>query len=292
MTGSAICADIGGSFIRVARVARTGVAVLGVVPTPASDWDAFAAALAGLVGGHAPGAPLGISVAGVPGPDGSVRAANIPCLADHRVAAELSALLDRPVALANDADCFALAEAATGAGAGHAVVLGIILGSGVGGGLVVDGRIVAGAGEWGHGPVVRHGPLADVPCGCGQRGCLDAAGSARGLERLHAALHGTPLDSRAIVHGWLAGDPSCAGSVHALIELLSGPLAFAVNLTGATAVPAGGGLGSVPALMAALDQAVRARCLRPFPQPLVTPAVHGGEGGLIGAAVLARAAPP
>ena len=291
MTG-VVCADIGGSFIRVARVAGSGVEPIGAVPTPADDWDAFAGALAGLLAGQASGAPLGISVAGVPGPEGSVLAANIPCLAGHRVAAELSALLDRPVALANDADCFALAEAATGVGAGHRVVLGIILGTGVGGGLVVDGSIVEGAGEWGHGPVVRSGVLADLPCACGQNGCLDGAGSARGMERLHAALHGVAVDSRAVVAGWADGDARCAETVRDYVEVLAGPLAFAVNLTAATAVPSGGGLGSVPPLVAALDEAVRIRCLRPPPGPLVVPAMHGGAGGLIGAAVLAHAARP
>ena len=266
MTAAAsVCADIGGSFIRVARVEGTHVTRLGHLPTPARDWTAFTATLAVLLAGEAPGLPLGLSVAGVADGAGGVLSANIPCLAGRRVAAELSAVLDRPVALANDADCFTLAEAVTGAGAGHRVVLGIILGSGVGGGLVVDGRIVPGAGEWGHGPVLRHGPLADLPCPCGQRGCLDGAGSARGLERLHGVLHGrehgAATDSRAIVAGWLAGEPACGATVRAWAELLAGPLAFALNVTAATIVPAGGGLGAVPALMAELDAAVRARCL-------------------------------
>lgn len=287
-----MCADIGGSFIRVARVEGTAVVPVGRIATPADDWDAFEAALGGLLAGEPAGAPLGISVAGVADAAGGVMSANIPCLAGHLVQAELSAVLDRPVAIANDADCFALAEAATGAGAGHRVVLGIILGSGVGGGLVVDTRIVPGAGEWGHGPVLRHGPLADLPCPCGQRGCLDGAGSARGLERLHAALHGTAADSRAIVGGWLGNDAACADTVRAWADLLAGPLAFAVNLTAATAVPAGGGLASVPALVAELDAAVRARCLPRGSGALVVPAVHGGDGGLIGAAVLARTALP
>ena len=291
-TDAAVCADIGGSFIRVAAVRGAEVAGIATIPTPAHDWDAFAGGLAGLLAGHAPGAPLGMSVPGVLNGQGGVAAANVPCLAGRRVAAELSALLDRPVALANDADCFALAEASTGAGRGHRVVLGVILGSGVGGGLVVGGSLVPGAGEWGHGPLVRSGPLADIPCGCGQNGCVDAAGSARGLERLHAVLHGAAADSRAVVAGWEQGDGRCRATVAAWLDVVAGPLAFAVNLTAATVVPVGGGLGSAPALVAALDGAVRARCIRPPPGPLVVPAAHGGTGGLIGAAVLARAAPP
>ena len=293
---TAVCADIGGSFIRVARVSAAAgtdagvVTPLGRTPTPAHDWPAFIAALAALLAGESPHTPLGISVAGVAHRSGAVLAANIPCLSGRHVAAELSAALDRPVAIANDADCFALAEAVTGAGAGHPVVLGIILGSGIGGGLVVDRRIVPGAGEWGHGPVLRTGPLANLPCPCGQYGCLDGAGSARGLERLHAALHGTHANSRAITAAWAAADPAAAATVHAWADLLAGPLAFAVNLTAATIVPAGGGLGSDPALVALLDAATRARCLpqdaTPLDVPLVVPALHGDAAGLVGAALL------
>ena len=291
-SATVLCADIGGSFIRVGEVRGDAVALIGRLPTPARDWDAFMAALTVLLAGYAPGVPLGISVAGVLDGAGGVAAANVSCLAGHRVAAELAVVLERPVALANDADCFALAEATTGAGRGHRVVFGIILGSGVGGGLVVDGRLVPGAGEWGHGPVVRAGPLADVPCGCGQKGCVDAAGSARGLERLHAALHRVTADSRAVVGGWTEGDEMCGRTVAAWLDLVSGPLAYAVNLTSATCVPVGGGLGSAPALVASLDQAVRARCVSKNAGPLVVVAAHGDDAGLIGAAVLARAAPP
>ncbi len=285
--GTVLCADIGGSFIRVGRAVDGVLAGDPVtLPTPALVWADFVAALAALVEGPAV-IPLAVAIAGVVREDGQVLAANLPCLAGRHLATELSSALGRRVTVANDADCFALAEAASGAGAGHRVVLGIILGTGVGGGLVVDGRMVPGAGEWGHGPLIHAGPLASLPCGCGQRGCVDTIGSARGLERLHRALAGVERDSRWLMQGWLDGDAACAATLAAYVAAVADPLAFAVNVTAASVVPVGGGLGSVPALVAALDDAVRRRILRRLDRPLLVPSRHGGVAGLIGGALLA-----
>ena len=133
---------------------------------------------------------------------GTIKAANIPCIDGLPLAALLTDRLGRPVIIGNDADCFALAEAVLGAGKSHRIVFGAILGTGVGGGLVIDGRLVTGrggyAGEWGHAPVAatRVGtPPVELPrfaCGCGLHGCVNTLGGARGMERLHAHLGGPP----------------------------------------------------------------------------------------------------
>jgi len=199
------------------------------------------------------------------------------------------------VRVANDADCFVLAEARRGAGAGARVVFGVILGSGVGGGLVVDGRIVEGAGgfsgEWGHGPVmgrrmVGERVLEPFPCGCGQLGCLDTIGSARGLERVDAFLNGTGRSSLEVVERWGAGEAGAGRAIETWLDLVAGPLAVVVNLTGAGAVPVAGGLSNSAALVAALDRAVRARILRREGEPLVVASQLGADAGLIGAALL------
>jgi N-acetylglucosamine kinase len=165
-------------------------------------------------------------------------------------------------------------------------VFGVILGSGVGGGLVIDGRLVTGAGgfagEWGHGPVIR-GEFA-FPCGCGQTGCIDTVGGARGLERLWRALGGEALGSVEILARWQSGDALAGKVVDLWEELVAGPLAMVLNVTGAGIVPVGGGLSSVPALITRLDHAVRARVLRRSPAPLVVQAQCAVEPGLIGAA--------
>ncbi|MEO6298168.1 MAG: ROK family protein, partial [Paracoccaceae bacterium] len=164
-------------------------------------------------------------------------------------------------------------------------VFAVILGSGVGGGLVIDRRVVAGAGEWGHGPVIRDPAFV---CGCGQFGCLDTVGSARGLERLHLQLTGQTLASVQILARWVGGETMAA--VELWLDLVSGQLAMVVNVVGCTVVPVGGGLANVVPLIAALDQAVRARILRVTARPLVVPAQVSADAGLIGAAAAGEAA--
>ena len=203
-----LCADIGGSFLSTAMIAADGTVLLRErVPTPTRNLDAFVGVLAVFAARHDPHGrlPFGLPVAGVIDPaTGMVLSANIPCLTGCLLADRLRAALRRPVNIANDADCFALGEALHGAGRGRRIVFGIVLGSGVGGGLVIDGRLIVGegglTGEWGHGPVLppQDGIAGALPflCGCGQRGCLDPVGGARGLEWLHHHLHGVKLDSR------------------------------------------------------------------------------------------------
>jgi len=295
-----ICIDIGGSGIKAALASSpSALTPLGRVPTPLDAFGAFVAAIRDIAGtADAPAdTPIAISITGVVDPaDGSITCANIPCIDGRRLSADLVAELGRPVFVANDADCFALAEASEGAGRGHRIVFGAILGTGVGGGIVIDGRIVTGAGGfaggWGHGPVAATSagdPPVAIPrfaCGCGQAGCVDTVGAARGMERLHKHLHGVELPSTAIVDAWRAGDARAARTIEVQIDLLDGPLALVVNVLGASIVPVGGGLGKVPEFIALLDAAVRQRILRRLATPLVVPARLTLEPGLVGAAIL------
>lgn len=297
-----VCFDIGGSAIKGA-VAHSADSVQPMArrATPLDDFDAFAATIREVID-EAGGRPdrIAISITGVVDPETrAIKCANIPCIDGRTLSADLSAFLGLPVLLANDADCFALAEACAGAGRGHRIVLGVILGTGVGGGLVVDGRLINAdggfAGEWGHGPAVAS--LAGTPpvaipafdCGCGQRGCVDTIGGARGMERLHRTLHGKTLTSEEITTLWQQGDAGPARTVDVLVDLVSSPLALTVNITGATIVPVGGGLSNVAPLIAQIDTTVRSRILRKFDRPLVVPGECRIEPGLIGAAVLGLA---
>ncbi len=249
-----LCFDIGGSWIRAAAAhAPDDIRPLSRQPTPRHDFDAFTAVLAGCLADVGRPERIVLSLAGATDPDtGRARIANIPCLDGRPLAADLQAALGLPVLVANDADCFALAEAGQGAGRGHEVVFGAILGTGIGGGLVVGGRLIHGAGEWGHGPVaarvVQAVPqvLPAFPCGCGLSGCLDAVCSARGIERLHAHLAAETLASTEILARWHADDPAATRTVAAWLEILSAPLAMIVNLTAAGIVPTGGGLAGDP----------------------------------------------
>jgi len=300
----ALCADIGGSFIKFGRALAAGtVERVDEVPTPAQDWDALVTALSQLAARwNGPGAalPLAISTTGLfDHRTGTVTAANIPAFAGHDVVSELTAALGRPVLIANDADTFALAEANIGIGQGHDVVFCAILGTGVGGALVVDGHMVRGfrgvTGEWGHGPITQtmltleSGETLTLPrfaCGCGQAGCTDTIGGARGLERLHLHLHGTSGTSHQILDDWEAGNAQAARTVEVYLALLSEPLAFAVNITGASVVPVGGGLAARSKLIGALDRAVRPKTLNVFSEPLVRPGQFLDNGGLVGLSVL------
>lgn len=282
--------DIGGSRIKAA--AWDGVLrPLGEVVTPLGDRVAFTAAIAGFVTGQAKG--IAISIAGVVDPATGVgKVANIPAIDGLRLGPEVQAATGLPVRVLNDADCFALAEAEQGAGRGHGTVFGVILGSGVGGGLVIDGRVVTGAGgyagEWGHGPVIR-GEFA-FQCGCGQVGCVDTVGSARGLERLHRKRTAELLGSEAIIAAWMAGEAEAGETMALWRELVAGPLAMVVNVIGADVVPVGGGLSKAPGLVSYLDEAVRVRVLRRTKEPLLVPAECGADAGLLGAAMAGVAA--
>ncbi len=293
-----LCFDIGGSRIKAALSRASALDPLGDTPTPKDDFTAFTAALGGFMRDHALRG-IAISIAGVVDPDTeALRVANIPCADGRRLGPELQAALGVPVLVLNDADCFALAEARQGAGQGHRTVFGVILGTGVGGGLVIDGRLVTGpggyAGEWGHGPVTKTQveglTLPEFRCGCGLVGCLDAVGGARGIERLHHAVTGDTASSEEVLTRWQVGDPKATRTVLVWRALLAPPLAMILNTVGASIVPVGGGLSNVPSLIATLDSAVREMILRRTDAPLVVPAQCRIEPGLIGAAAAGEAA--
>ncbi|HWJ74399.1 MAG TPA: ROK family protein [Kaistia sp.] len=291
--------DIGGSKIEIARVAPGGaISARATRPTPHTGWTDFADAVASLVGLSGGADRIGISIAGTVDPaTGIANAANIPAITGHRIAEELAAHLGVPVTVGNDADCFALAEALVGAGRGLPIVFAAIFGTGVGGGLVVNGRLVRGAhgvtGEWGHGPVLAEAVAARgiplVTCGCGQRGCVDTYGSARGMERIHAALAGEQLSSHEITRAWHEGEAAAAGTIDVFVDLITNPLAMIVNTLGPSLIPCGGGLSSDAELISRIDQSLRGKVLARYPHPLVVPGLTRGASGLIGAAMLAAA---
>ena len=293
-----LCIDIGGTAIKGAIAhSPEDIRPMRRIATPARDRAAFDAAIGAVIAQCPAAEAVAVSIAGVVDPaDGRIVVANIPCIDGHSLQSELEARFGLPFLIANDADCFALAEATLGAGKGAEVVFGIILGTGVGGGLIVNRQIVRGAGgfagEWGHGPVMplsAGDPPVSVPqvkCGCGQTGCLDTLGSARGMERLHSHLHGAELSSTEIVKAWEDGDAAAGRTIEVYIELVSRPLALVINVVGASAVPVGGGLSNAPKLIVRLDEKVRGMILQKRTSPLVVPAECRIEPGLIGAAIL------
>ncbi|QFT32375.1 N-acetyl-D-glucosamine kinase [Labrenzia sp. THAF82] len=292
------CFDIGGSFIRHGTLREDGSVIEnGRVATPGADWEAFVSAIHSCA--ESASTPISISLAGAfDERSGIADVANIPCLHRRPVLSDLERALGRPVVITNDANAFALAEAVDGSGRGRSVVFGIILGSGVGGGLVIDGKLVKGfggiAGEWGHGPVLdptAGGQLKGIghyACGCGQIGCIDAVCSARGLERIHQSLHGITASSKEITEAWHQADVKAASTIDAYSTLLSRALSVLVNTLGPDVIPVSGGLSNDTTLLDLIDRKTREIVLAKYDQALVLKGHFAENGGLQGAGIVAR----
>ena len=183
---------------------------------------------------------------------GLIKNANSVCLIGRPLASDLAAALERPVRLANDANCFTLSEATDGAAAGADMVFGVILGTGVGGGCVVDGRILAGVngicGEWGHNPLPwptddeRPGP----PCYCGREGCVETYLSGSGLARDYARDGNT--EPSEIARRAAAGEPAAKAAVERYCDRLARALSTVINIFDPQVIVLGGGMSNIDAL--------------------------------------------
>ncbi|MBI3887428.1 MAG: ROK family protein [Opitutae bacterium] len=234
-------------------------------------------------------AVIGVGTPGALEPStGLLKNSNTVCLNGRPLGRDLSAALGVEARLANDANCFALAEAVLGAARGRGVVVGLILGTGVGSGVVVHGRMLAGlhgiAGEWGHNPL--RGETA--PCYCGRIGCVETAISGPALEKFFAEHSGEKLLLPAIVARAVDGDASARATLERLREKFGEALAAVINILDPDAVVIGGGVGNLDLLYAAETRAavlrhlfngeVRTEFLRP---------ALGDSAGVFGAALLA-----
>ncbi len=295
----AACFDIGGTFIKFGASDDFGqITEIGRIANPIHSFELFLAALRAAMQQMPGETTISMSLAGTFDPaSGLATIANVKCLHGRRVAQEVAQALGCQVTITNDADCFALAEAHSGIAKGKSIVFGIILGSGVGGGIVIDGKLLRGfggiAGEWGHGPTVdptAGGISKAFPpqvCECGQVGCLDKIGSARGLEFLHHHLHGQTLQSFDVTENWKRGQHESVQTITVFVEHIARCLSVVVNTLGPDLVPVGGGLAAETALVALLDKKLRSYILAKHDTALVVPGLHASDGGLKGAALVA-----
>src|SRR5207244_2674285 len=237
---------------------------------------------------HAPEARvIGIGTPGsLSARDGSLKNSNTTCLNGRPVHADLARRLGLPVRLENDANCFALAGARGGAAEGHALVFGVILGTGVGGGLVIDGRVWAGpqhiAGEWGHHAIDPAGPA----CYCGQRGCVETFLSGPALEAAYRAAGGPAAPAAEIAGRAAAGEATAAAVMERYLDCFGRALANVIDILDPDAVVLGGGLSNLDVLYTRGRDAV-ARYV--FTDELRTPIVPnrlGDSAGGIGAALV------
>lgn len=252
--------DLGGTKIEIVALAQDGRELLRRrSPTPRDDYRAILGAVVRLVrDAESELGDTGSLGVGTPGSlsrvTGRLRGSNSVCLNGEPIQADLEALLGREISVANDANCFALSEATDGAGAGAEVVFGAILGTGVGGGIVVRGRPLVGpnaiAGEWGHNPLPwatddeRPGP----PCFAGHSGCIETFLSGPGLERDHLQAHGDALTAHEITARAAIGDAACAAALGRYEERLARSLASVINVLDPDVVVLGGGMSNVERL--------------------------------------------
>jgi fructokinase len=249
--------DLGGSKIEIVALDAHGTERLRRrVPTPREDYAAILAAVAALVSAAEQDLQaVGTVGVGTPGSisraTGLLRGSNSVCLNGQPIRHDVEAVLGRPVRITNDANCFALSEATDGAGAGAEVVFGAILGTGVGSGIVVHGRVLDGpnaiAGEWGHNPLPwpRDDERPGHRCFCGQHGCIETFVSGPGLARDHAKVTGEALDVPQIVARAAEGDASCNATLERYEERLARALAHVMNIVDPDVIVLGGGLSNI-----------------------------------------------
>ena len=288
--------DLGGTKIEGIALGDDGTLATRIrVATPRS-YDASVSAIVDLVARleRVVGSPCSVGI-GIPGaitPAGLVKNANSTWLNGRPLGSDIEARLARPVRLMNDANCFAISEAADGAGAGADVVFGIILGTGVGGGIVVSGKCLEGpnriAGEWGHNPLpwMTAEEFPGPACYCGKRGCIEMFVSGPAFEREFARATGRADSSAAIVEAAGRGDPFAVQSLATYHDRLARSLTCVVNVLDPDVVVLGGGMSNVPQLAESVEVLLPRYV---FSDSVVTRVVtnrHGDSSGVRGAAWL------
>ena len=290
--------DLGGTKIEAVVLDEAGVAVRRKrVGTPRDDYPATLQAVAGLVEQLETEVhdrcPVGIGMPGTLSPaTGLVKNANSTWLNGRPLARDLEQRLGRTLRFANDANCFALSEAVDGAGRGARVVFGVILGTGTGGGIVVDGRAWVGpnaiAGEWGHNPLPwpsdaeRPGP----ECYCGRRGCIETFLSGPGLLRDHLEAGGRADSAEAVVADARAGDQRARATLDRHEERTARALAHVINLLDPDVIVLGGGLSNLETLHVNVPRRWGAWIFTDRVDTRLLPALHGDSSGVRGAAWL------
>ena len=277
--------DIGGTKIEAVALDGTREVLRRRVATPRGDYDATIAAVASLVREMGEGT-VGV---GIPGAlsrvTGLVKNANSTWLIGRPLKEDLENALQRKVRLENDANCFALSEATDGAGKGAQVVFGVILGTGVGGGIVVHGKVLTGpnaiAGEWGHNPLPAPAPqdLPLPPCYCGRAGCIETYLSGPGLARDHLELTRKSLNPEEIVA--LQGE-----SLRRYEERLARALASVVNVLDPDVIVLGGGMSNVARLYTEVPRLWSRHVFSDHVATRLVRNAHGDSSGVRGAAWL------
>jgi fructokinase len=290
--------DLGGTKIEAIALANDGsIPVRLRIATPRHDYRATLSAIAGLVteietqiGRRA---SVGIGMPGALSPaTGLVKNANSTWLNGQPLAQDLSALLDRPLRFANDANCFALSEASDGAAAGAACVFGVIVGTGTGGGVVVNGQVLTGVnaigGEWGHNPLPAPRPdeLPGPACYCGRHGCIETFLSGPGLARDHERATALAVEPAEIVRRADDGDAEATATLERYEDRMARALASIINVLDPDVIVLGGGMSNVARLYHRVPACWSRYVFSDRVDTRLVPPRHGDSSGVRGAAWL------
>ncbi|HYA65793.1 MAG TPA: ROK family protein [Burkholderiaceae bacterium] len=296
--------DLGGTKIEIAVLDAAGAIVYRArVPTPAGDYAATLAAITSLVAQaeRLYGRAYGIGV-GTPGSisrsTGAIKNSNSICLNGRNLRADLQSALGRDVCIANDANCFALSEATDGAAAGSAIVFGVILGTGVGGGLVVNGRLLDGpngiTGEWGHNRLALDSePALHRPrrCYCGRVDCVETVLSGPAMAADHARASGAvpqaQVTAEQIARGAALGEGSCIQTIERYARHLAQALAVVINIVDPDVIVLGGGISNIESLYERVPAHWAKWVFSDQVQTRLVRNRHGDSSGVRGAAWLA-----
>ena len=270
--------DYAATLALVARLVRDTVNELGSDPKPACGPAAFS---------------VGIGTPGSPSPHtGLMRNSNSTCLNGRPFQGDLERELGTAIRIANDADCFALSEARDGAARGAATVFGVILGTGVGGGIAVNGQLLSGpnaiAGEWGHNPLPwpRDEERPGLACYCGKHGCIETFLSGPGLALDHERAGGAKLQAEEIVARADTGEESALLALRRYEDRLARALAGVINLLDPDIIVLGGGMSNVPSLYGRVPALLRQWVFSDVVRTQLARNAHGDSSGVRGAAML------
>lgn len=292
--------DLGGTKIEAIALDRAGVVrARRRVATPAHDYEEILRAICALVGDieRETGRRGSIGV-GSPGSlsthTGLIKGSNTQVVNGKPLDADLAKRLGRPIRVENDANCFALSEAVDGAGQGARVVFGVIIGTGVGGGVVVDGKLVAGrnhiGGEWGHTPLpwMTREEYPGQRCFCGHEGCIETFLAGAGLARAYKRIAGAEAGGQEIAQRADAGEAAALVALDAYQDRLSRALAMVVDILDPDVIVLGGGLSNIARIYQGLAARVETYAFTDALDTKILRNAHGDSGGVRGAAWLWR----
>ncbi len=266
------------------------------VATPADSYDAILATIADRVTGARAQVKremtIGIGTPGAISPaTGLLRNSNTVCMNGHPFAGDIENLLGCEVRVENDANCFALSEALGGAAKDYRIVFGVIIGTGTGGGLVIDGRLVNGphsiSGEWGHNPLPWHKYDDGAPaCYCGKTSCIETFISGPGFARSFEVRTGRKLSSEEIIAAAANGDAECQTMIDSYHDQIARALAHVINIIDPHAIVLGGGMSNIDSIYTEVPKRLPAYVFSDFVETLILKAERGDASGVYGAALL------